>query len=180
MLHWSFIIAYYACTMFIKNYNVKLRLDNKNKEFIYLLGVRIDMSWNKIYSKYGNRCSSCQERNYKGSEIFWNNDGSHRVTHYRCGLKHQNISEESVDSNVVDLGAIPQSTELGYKIEIVSDLEEQQPPESETQDANGEEEHQTEADRIRAKILALPSKKENVWFEKRKEERKFRMENYSP
>ena len=55
------------------------------------------MSWNKMYSKYGNRCSRCQGRIHKGSEIFWNNDGSHQVTHYRCGLKHQNISEEPVD-----------------------------------------------------------------------------------
>jgi len=115
------------------------------------------MSWIHLTSKFGNYCSSCQGRVNKGSEIFWNNDGSSKVKHYLCGLKPQN-SEESVDSNVVDLGTMP-------TVEFVSDLE---------------EEPQTEADRIRAKVMGLPSKKENEWFEKRKEERRFRMENFSP
>ena len=45
------------------------------------------MTWIKMTTKYGNYCSSCQGRIYKGSEIFWNNDGSSKVKHYKMSIR---------------------------------------------------------------------------------------------
>ena len=58
------------------------------------------MSWHQLNSYCQNKCYICNNRVYKGTSIYWNDDGSHRVKHVACNITRNHFEREE-NSRVV-------------------------------------------------------------------------------
>ena len=59
------------------------------------------MSWHQLSSYCQNKCYICNNRVYKGTPIYWNDDGSHHVKHVACNITRNHFEREENSRIVV-------------------------------------------------------------------------------
>ncbi len=150
-------------------------------EFEYV----IVMGWKQMKSRYGNRCCVCHKEIYVGSEIFWNNNGSHLVKHYDCssdtpGARAITVPEESVDSSAQNWGGFS----IDPREENDKTTSEAVPEESVDSSELDRTIERAQEDGDVSQFLEAQRKKDQVFekktFEQRKQEREFFREAISP